>query len=517
MKKYLDSFLKAYDNLDYLSRVRARLLVIFIHIMLILVTILQFSMLFAGMEDFLKTLAVIPVLFLGFLIGLFLLKRGRYLPAANIVILSAAVTVTAGLLREPFFSADVAYSSYIFFIYPILSMCIIFSNIVFLTILTSLFLIVDIAVFIILKIILQYPNIKQITIAFTDSFFSLIFIYFIFLLTSKIFTKSVELSNNESQKNLNHRTFIQTLLDNLTERIFKTMNAMSNKSKMVSDNTQNQTASIEEMTASIEEISAGIDNIASNASNQNQNMNSMGDTINDFSELTKDMDNYMNEFMLTTDEISIKAEASKESLTLMGQNIETIKESSQEMINIVSIINDISDKINLLSLNAAIEAARAGEAGRGFAVVSDEISKLADVTSSSIKNIELLIKKSEDEIEKGISGISETINTILVIIDGVNSINEKINKLAEYKEKQLNINNAVNNETENLKILSQEITTAANEQKKAVSEILNSITDINDLSQSSSIGSEDISQESQKLVEQIEDLKSSIEKYRKNE
>ena len=91
--------------------------------------------------------------------------------------------------------------------------------------------------------------------------------------------------------------------------------------------------------------------------------------------------------------------------------------SSREMMGIVDIINDISEKINLLSLNAAIEAARAGDAGRGFAVVADEISKLADQTAISIKEIDRLIKVNNDEITAGGDNIDSAIDTISACSD----------------------------------------------------------------------------------------------------
>ena len=100
-----------------------------------------------------------------------------------------------------------------------------------------------------------------------------------------------------------------------------------------------------------------------------------------------------------TESISDQARTGSKSLEDMNESITKISASSGEVKNIIGIINDISDKINLLSLNAAIEAARAGEAGRGFAVVADEISKLADQTAQSIKGISDLIRENDSEIK----------------------------------------------------------------------------------------------------------------------
>jgi len=82
------------------------------------------------------------------------------------------------------------------------------------------------------------------------------------------------------------------------------------------------------------------------------------------------------------------------------EGMQNIERYYSGMLSVIAIISDISDKVNLLSLNASIEAARAGEYGKGFAVVAQEISKLADNTSSSVKEITKLINEGDLEIKR---------------------------------------------------------------------------------------------------------------------
>lgn len=96
-----------------------------------------------------------------------------------------------------------------------------------------------------------------------------------------------------------------------------------------------------------------------------------------------------------------------ESMNNAGEIIKQVKQDSDEIGNVVSVINSIAEQTNLLALNAAIEAARAGENGRGFAVVADEVRSLANKTQSSTTQISETINGLQAATDKAVKAMQE--------------------------------------------------------------------------------------------------------------
>lgn len=265
---------------------------------------------------------------------------------------------------------------------------------------------------------------------------------------------------------------------------------MSGTALNLNENIRNQAASAEEISATMDELSGGVESIAGNVERQYDKLSLLIDKINNLSEAIHGMDALIKDSYLLSENISRDAKSGEESIRIMTGSMSKITDSSGKISGIISIINDISDKINLLSLNAAIEAARAGEAGRGFAVVADEISKLADQTSQSIKEIDALVKINTEETARGMGNVSTTSMTIGRSIEGVNSITAKMGDISRYMKSQIEISSSIDGDINVLQSISDEIKTATSEQKIAFMEILKSISHINELSQSNAESSE---------------------------
>ena len=98
----------------------------------------------------------------------------------------------------------------------------------------------------------------------------------------------------------------------------------------------------------------------------------------------------------------------REQIQDTSKRIKRLGESSQEIGDIVSLINEIADQTNILALNAAIQAAMAGEAGRGFAVVADEVQRLAERSTTATKQIAGLVKTIQSDTHEAVASMEQT-------------------------------------------------------------------------------------------------------------
>ncbi len=285
---------------------------------------------------------------------------------------------------------------------------------------------------------------------------------------------------------------------------------MTATSGKFSESAQNQAASVEEITSSIEEVSASMDIVVENVDGQFESLNLLIEKIGKLSESIGRMKDLIGGTYAVSEKTAPEMSSGQAVLDTMNETMAAIIESSKQMTTVVDVINQISDQISLLSLNAAIEAARAGDAGRGFAVVADEISKLAVQTGDSIKEIAKLINKTEADVSQGMKTWDSTVDLMRSTIGNVGSITEQISRLNDEMKNQLEMNTVVNNQAMTVKSKSEEIKISSVEEKIAINEIAQSISNINQLNQEFASGAMELAGTSEEVSSVAEGLKEKI-------
>jgi len=236
-----------------------------------------------------------------------------------------------------------------------------------------------------------------------------------------------------------------------------------------------QASTSEEMSATYEELVSSIERIHESNVHQQSEGEMSKKLVDDLSAAQKSMIRESMQVAKSVEEISKAAKTTEESLQSMTERMNVINSGGNEIEQFVTIIDDISDKINLLSLNAAIEAARAGEYGRGFAVVADEIGKLAQATSDNSKNIASRIRGIIVDIDGGTALVGSTKNSTDVIFSMVGTIQNGIDEVRNLMVKQNESLEMVVKQADVVDSLSREVVVSTQEQMNSMVQTMHTI------------------------------------------
>jgi len=191
-------------------------------------------------------------------------------------------------------------------------------------------------------------------------------------------------------------------IDQTVQHISASTHQLETASSGLASRAESQAASLEETNAALTDLSTSVSDSAKNTLAMN--------------EITQEAKTEMSESALA--------------MTDAASAMDRIEKASEEIRQIIGLIDDIAFQTNLLALNAGVEAARAGEAGKGFAVVAAEVRNLAGSSSSAANQIKNLIRRSGEEVQSGVTLVENANQALRQVVERFDEVSSRASTVA---------------------------------------------------------------------------------------
>ncbi|WP_155590885.1 methyl-accepting chemotaxis protein [Lysinibacillus cavernae] len=292
-------------------------------------------------------------------------------------------------------------------------------------------------------------------------------------------------------------------MSDIMNRLLKHIQTVSND---VAAHSEELLQSTTEVKAGTEQIVHTVTEIASGTELQTSHTSDVAATMNDFAakvtavhESSKDAQQHSQEVKALTQEgRNLMTSSTKQMENIQHivkeavDQVEGLSKQTQEISQLVAVIQTIAAQTNLLALNAAIEAARAGEQGKGFAVVADEVRKLAEQVAFSVDDITAIVRKIQDdsstvtssleqgygEVEKGTIQIATTNTTFYRIADAIDSMAINIDGMSSELEEFVHNTDTINKSVDEIAAVSEQSAAGIQETSATIEQTASSMEEI---------------------------------------
>lgn len=304
-------------------------------------------------------------------------------------------------------------------------------------------------------------------------------------------------------------------LRRIVTRVMQNADSTASMAEELSASSEEVNASTEQMSAIIQKVANGGVELSRSAHDAEQEAEQLTASVTSVARLAKESTKSANQATSAAEKgrdaakhAGAKMNSINEAVSSSAAVVRELGSRTQQINNVIEVINGISEQTNLLALNAAIEAARAGEAGRGFTVVAGEVRKLAGESQQATKQIEAMIteivqstrravdsmESGSKEVEEGNQVISEALTFLEMISREVVAVAAQAEQIGAAAGAQLEKSEGVRKSISNVSAVAEESAAASEEASSSIQETTASMAEVATAAQGLAEGANELRQ-----------------------